>query len=325
VPTLLAEACATMVSMGRWWIVVVAAGASLGLWLAAGVVLCESAVHVPKRAMPDTSFAHVSRRTVQIIARDGAVLRAWLFTPEDSNGNSVMVLHGISDSRAGVMGLARLFVENHYTVLAPDNRGHGESGGGEVTYGLREADDVHRWVDWLIASQHPRNLYGMGESLGAAVLLEALGGERRFSAVVAECPFADFESVAEDRVAQRIRGPQLVRRSLAVPMVWSGFLYARIRYGLDFRAASPETVISRTRTPVLLIHGLADTNIYPAHSEALRARNPQYLELWLVPGAVHTAAYGAAPLEFPERVLGWFADHAAGWQAEAPAPHTHVY
>lgn len=36
-------------------------------------------------------------------------------------------------SRAGVMGLARLFVENGYAVLTPDNRGHGESGGGVVT------------------------------------------------------------------------------------------------------------------------------------------------------------------------------------------------
>jgi uncharacterized protein len=183
--------------------------------------------------MVDCGGGGWGRRAVQITARDGAVLRAWLFTPEGSNGSAVMVLHGISDSRAGVMGLARLFVENHYTVLASDNRGHGESGGGEVTYGLREADDVHRWVDWLIASQHPRNVYGMGESLGAGVLLQALGGERRFSAVVAECPFADFERVAEDRVAQRIPGPAFARRSLAVTLVGSGFLYARIWVGFS--------------------------------------------------------------------------------------------
>jgi dipeptidyl aminopeptidase/acylaminoacyl peptidase len=299
------------------------AGAGLALWLAAGVVLCENAVHVPKRATPDISFAHVNRRTVQITAKDGAVLRGWLFVPENSNGSAVMVLHGISDSRAGVMGLARLFVENHYVVLAPDGRGHGESGGGVVTYGLREADDVHRWVDWLIASEHPRNVYGMGESLGGGVLLQALAGERRFSAVVAECPFADFERVAEDRVAQRIPGPAFVRRSLSVPMVWSGFLYARMKYGLDFRDASPETAVSHIRTPVLLIHGSADTNIYPAHSRAIEARNPQYITLWLVPGARHTAAYAAAPLEFPRRVLGWFDEHAVGWQAEAPAPRVY--
>jgi pimeloyl-ACP methyl ester carboxylesterase len=91
-------------------------------------------------------------------------------------------------------------------------------------------------------------------------------------------------------------------------MVWSGFLYARVRYGLDFRAASPETALVGNTTPVLLIHGLADTNIYPRHSQNLAAQNP-HITLWLVPGAGHTAALGAAPLEFQRRVLGWFFDH----------------
>jgi hypothetical protein len=219
-----------------------------------------------------------------------------------------MVLHGISDSRGGVMGLARLFVENHYAVLAADNRGHGESGG-MVTYGLRERDDVRRWMDWLEASEHPQNVYGMGESLGASVLLQSLVRETRFSAVVAECPFADFERVAVDRVAQRIPGPVAVTRTLAVPMVWSAFLYARMRYGVDFRGASPENAVVGTRTPVLLIHGSADTNVYPAHAEALVKRNPGFITLWVVPGARHTAAFGTAPQEFRRRVLGWFAEH----------------
>jgi len=80
------------------------AGTGLALWLAAGAVLCETAVHVPKRATPETTFAGASRSDAQISASDGAVLRGWLFTPAASNGNVVMVLHGISDSRAGVMG-----------------------------------------------------------------------------------------------------------------------------------------------------------------------------------------------------------------------------
>lgn len=298
-----------MARRGRIGWILVGAGVGVALFLAAGVVLCESSVRVPKRMTPEVSFTGSSRRSVQITASDGAVLRAWLFTPENSSGNYVIALHGISDSRGGVMGLARLFVENRYAVLAPDGRGHGESGGELVTYGVREADDVHRWVDWLMDSEHPRNVYGMGESLGAAVLLQSLGRERRFSAVVAECPFANFERVAEDRVAQRIPGDLFLRRALAIPMVWSGFLYARVRYGLDFRDASPEAAVAHSETPMLLIHGLADTNIYPGHSKILAGRNRGSISLWLVPGARHTAAYDAAPLEFRTRVLGWFAAH----------------
>src|SRR5713101_4051744 len=120
-------------------------------------------------------------------------------------------------------------------LLMPDSRGHGESGGEMVTYGVLEAGDIRSWVDWLIAAEHLRNIFAMGESFGAAVLLQSLSVEPRFSGVVAECPFASFKAIAEYRVAQRI--------PIAAPLVWSGFLYARWKYGVDFHAASPEAAV----------------------------------------------------------------------------------
>jgi predicted acyl esterase len=126
-----------------------------------GIVLTETALHVRRvRATPVPAFG--PWREVAIRARDGAVLRAWLISSETSNGNCVITLHGVADGRRGTLGLAALFVENRYAVLMPDSRGHGESGGEIATYGLLERDDVHRWVDWLIASEHPRNVFAMG-------------------------------------------------------------------------------------------------------------------------------------------------------------------
>jgi len=40
------------------------------------------------------------------------------------------------------LGPAKFLLMSGYTVLAPDLRGHGISGGGRVTYGLLEAGDV---------------------------------------------------------------------------------------------------------------------------------------------------------------------------------------
>jgi len=282
------------------------------LLIAAGIVLSEAALRPPRHAIPERPPYQVNWRAAQITAQDGAILCGWLLFPPRSNGDVVIVLHGIADSRTGPAGLAPMFLDRGYTVLLPDNRGHGESGGELVTYGLRETDDIHRWVDWLIANQRPRHVFGMGESLGAAVLIQSLAAERRFNAVVAEAPFATFERVAVDRVVQRLPFNNGLAHIVAWPMVYSGFLYSRLRYGLDFRAASPQNVTSSISTPVLLIHGLADTNIYPEHSRILAARNPRAVTLWLVPGAVHTQAFAAAPDEFRTRVLGWFASHSGG-------------
>jgi dipeptidyl aminopeptidase/acylaminoacyl peptidase len=90
-----------------------------------------------------------------------------------------------------------------------------------------------------------------------------------------------------------------------------GFLYLRLKYGLNMEDASPEQAVVGLKTPVLLIHGLDDTNIPPNHSDLIRAKNPASIIVWKVPGAVHTGAHAAAPKEFDRRVLEWFAAHSA--------------
>jgi fermentation-respiration switch protein FrsA (DUF1100 family) len=65
-----------------------------------------------------------------------------------------------------------------------------------------------------------------------------------------------------------------------------------------------------SKTPILLIHGLADTNIPPYHSDLIQAANPAMVVLWKVPGARHTASHAAAPEEFERRGLEWFGEHS---------------
>jgi pimeloyl-ACP methyl ester carboxylesterase len=287
----------------RWvWFIIGIATAAIVVCSTGGVVLCEAALHPPRRPVP----SNPNVQTIQVTSSDGIALRAWFFMPAKPNGSVVLVLHGIADSRASQSGLARMFLNHGYAVLAPDSRAHGESGGDLATYGLLEADDVHRWVSWLVENQHPRTVFGIGESLGAAVVIQSLTVEPRFSAIVADSAFSSFERIARDRVAERLPLPLGIGRMLAAPPVWAGFLYARLRYGLDFRKASPEAALTRSTTPVLLIHGLNDLLTPPVHSEILAASNRRCTMLWLVPGAGHTGAFGTAPREFQDRVLGFY-------------------
>jgi fermentation-respiration switch protein FrsA (DUF1100 family) len=179
------------------------------------------------------------------------------------------------------------------------------SGGTLIGYGIFEAGDVHRWADWLLARSASTRLYGLGESMGAGILLQSLRVEPRFRAVVAECPFATFHEIAFDRLHQYSGLPNFA----LWPFVIGGEFYARQRYGIDLRLASPAAAVASTRTPILLIHGDHDTNIPPRHSRELHALNPQSTTLWIVPGAVHVAALVTAPEEYERRVVSWFADH----------------
>src|SRR5204862_2909240 len=114
-----------------------------------------------------------------------------------------------------------------------------------------------------------------------------------------------FEEVAYDRLAQSgVRGVVF-----SWPAIQLGFLYARVRYGLNLYHASPSEVLRNSRVPVLLIHGTADTNIPIRHSRKLHAVNPATTELWEVEGAEHVESVARAPAEYARRVTGFFAAH----------------
>ncbi|MFN0167390.1 MAG: alpha/beta hydrolase [Bryobacteraceae bacterium] len=262
----------------------------------------------PAVAIRVSSQAGGAWRAVEIQAADGVTLRAWYFSPRTPNHAAVVLLHGVADTRNGEMGHVGYLLERGYSVLVPDSRGHGVSGGDLVTYGLRERDDVRRWADWLYREHPPRALYGLGHSLGAAILIQSLDCEPRFRAIVAESAFSTFRQIAYDRIGRYTGVPRPARR-LFVPLVEPAFWYARWRYTIDFVRVSPAESLRRTRVPVLLIHGTADTETEPHHSRDLHAANPESTELWEVEGARHIHVFARAPAEYVQRVTGWFESH----------------
>lgn len=249
-------------------------------------------------------------RSVDLESLDGVTLRGWFLRPASWNGNAVILLHGVSDNRLGMYGYGKWLLNNRYAILLPDARAHGLSGG-LATYGLRESDDIHRWVNWLEDAYHPRCLYGLGESMGGAQLLQSLPKEPRFCAVIAESPFASFSEAAYARFGRQFHAGPWLGRTFFRPTVEVGFLYVRLRYRLNMEAASPEKAVEGTTIPVLLIHGLGDRNIPSFQSDEIQAHNPSDIVVWKVPDAVHTGAHKAVPQEFERRVLDWFETHSS--------------
>jgi dipeptidyl aminopeptidase/acylaminoacyl peptidase len=277
-------------------------------------------VSVTERQSAETTAARfgAALRDVSVAASDGSHLQGWFARPAKANGDAVILLHGVGDNRQGMMGFAELFLSNGFAVLVPDSRAEGESGGDFPTYGLKESNDVHRWFEWLVMQQQPKCVFGMGESMGAAILLQSVEKENRFCAVIAESSFASFRQIAYVRVGQFFRTGTWLGRVALRPAVELAFLYGMATRGINLADASPERSVVGSRVPIFLIHGLADDNIPPQQSERIRAHNPAEIVLWEVPNAGHCGAVNAAGQEFDTRVVGWFRSHEAGYTA-APA------
>lgn len=284
---------------------------------AIGVVAVEGALHpmrLPLRAADVQRAAitseenHAVLTNVDVVARDGSILRAWNMQPAQWNGDTVILLHGQGDNRSGMLGPAAMLLRHGYATLLPDARAHGASGGSIATYGVLEADDVRRWFDLIQKSESPHCVDGLGDSMGGADLLRSLDAEPGFCAIVAESSFATFREAAYDRLGQVFSTGPWLGRTLLRPALDMGMVYVRFRHGVNLDNANPESAVAASRVPVLLIHGLADTNLPPRHSEIIKARSPRVV-LWEPAGADHCGASNVAPAEYERRVVEWFSSH----------------
>jgi uncharacterized protein len=285
--------------------------------LAAAIFLAHGTLHAYHRPLPPTAESnmiqiatglHSLLAEVQISAFDDILLRAWFIQPQQGNGEAVILLHGLGDNRLGMQGYEELLLGHGYSVLMPDARAHGLSGGVYPTYGLLERDDIRRWFEWIEREHYPGCIFGFGESMGAAQLLQALDAEPNFCAVAAESSFSTFREIAYDRMGQQFHTGPWLGRTVLRPVVEIALAYTRWKYHLDLASISPENAVVHTRVPILLIHGQVDSNIPVRHSRRIKLANPQVV-LWEVPGADHCGAISVAPAEFEQRTLSWFAAH----------------
>jgi uncharacterized protein len=293
----------------------------IALTVAIGIASVDWALHPRRRMLTQADEAHAqsiaqsdgARLTeVGVRADDGVRLRGWSIRPLNWNGDAVILLHGQSDNRAGMLGNADLLLRHGYAVLLPDARSHGASGGVLATYGVLEAADLRQWFNWLRQLQTTHCIDGLGESMGAAQLLASLREIRGFCAIVAESAFASFREAAYDRLGQQLGTGAWAGRTLLRSALAAGFLYTRWRYGIDLEMASPENAVAESTTPVLLFHGKRDTNLPPRHSEMIQAKNggryPK-VALWEPAEAGHCGAAAAEPAEYERHLISWFRSH----------------
>lgn len=267
-----------------WLAITLALLCYLCLSLFGGVFLAENTLHPRRRILTTEEEQQAPAwaedddamlREVSITGSDGITLQAWSVRPKETNGDAVILLHGLADNRVAMEDYADFLLVQGYTVLMPDARAHGNSGGTAATYGALESNDIHLWLNWLMANENPECVYGFGESMGAAQLLQSLLAESRFCAVAAEGSFSSFREIAYDRAAQPFHAGPWLSRTLLRPLVESAFLYAKWRYGANLDRVSPSEAVAASPVPVLLIHGQIDKTIRIRHSRLIAARSPR--------------------------------------------------
>jgi len=173
-----------------------------------------------------------------------------------------------------------------------------------------ERDDVRLWVQWL-RQRVPGCTFLLGESMGAAIGLQAAAVTPELSAIVVEAPFAHFRQISYERLGRRTGAGALFWETLGRPILEVALAYTRLRYGVYLPDADPLEAVEHSTVPTLLIAGVNDLDIPMHHSQELEAACHGHCSLWIVPGGEHADASTFAHDEFEKRVLDFFDAHTS--------------
>ncbi len=233
---------------------------------------------------------------LQIAAPDP--LAAW-FIPGSSRA-TIVLLHGLNGERSSVLEVAKVLHAAGYSLLLPDLPGHGASGGAITTYGYREAVDITAAVRYLQGRPDvdPQRIGLMGWSLGAVTALLTAERVPEVRGVVADSSFVTLSEQLDHQ------GDYLDLLKPVYPLIR---LYGAWFAGVDPASVRPRRAIAAlSPRPVLLIHGQDDLSMPVAGAYTLYAAAGEPKDLWVVPGAVHTAARAVAPAEYDRRTIAFF-------------------
>ncbi len=269
-------------------------------WGPGMIVVSSNPRYAPLAPPPEVS------RVVEV-KRPGARIRAWVFEPPRAPKGTVFLLHGIHDSKKKLLPAALHRARRKYRVVAVDSRGHGESSGRWLTYGVRESEDLSALIDRLQQLELLATPLGVhGTSYGAATALMLGGSDGRADTLVAVAPFSSLPEVVPC-YTRWILGPA----AELIPVSFErGILQeAGRRAGFDPDQACPRCAVSRFRGSLLLIHGKDDERIPWRQSEQIRraAAAASEVRLVLVPGASHLSVGAAEGV--PALIDRWFDEH----------------
>lgn len=234
----------------------------------------------------------------RVSVEDGVELDTWLIAPRSTpRRGTVLILHGLADSKAGYLDLGERLATMGFAVVLPDLRAHGRSGGQHVTFGALEKRDIKRLMDDLVASgDTPGPLYVLGVSMGGAIAVRYAAMDDRCRGVVAVAPYKDARDVVRRMV------PLMDRTTYDA--VWAR---AGQMAGFDPHDTSTTAAAAMLRCPLVVVHGLLDNLVPYSHGLAVYKAAPQPKLLRTAPLAGHSTI-----------LLGreaWLANQVAGLEA----------
>ncbi len=238
-----------------------------------------------------SGFVHPSRRTVMTresksqgvdleavysgfeteaftLANDGIEIPAEYHPVPDARGVAILA-HGFGQNRYVLTPQAKLFHDLGYSTVMFDQRHFGVSKAPCCTFSVKEADDLIALIHWIkVRCGADTRIVVLGVSMGAMTVMHAMARTDKINAAIEDCGPATMERILEPFTQTISKEPNPYLRGI--------IRETSAKYGAPMEENRPIDDVARSKIPLLVIHGEADSLVSVQHAKDILAvaKNP---------------------------------------------------
>ncbi|CAM2732251.1 cell surface hydrolase, membrane-bound [Fructilactobacillus fructivorans] len=213
--------------------------------------------------------------------KSGLKLTAYYLPAKTTTNKTMIVVHGYGSTGHKMNNYIRMFHDDGYNVLAPDDESFGRSQGEYAGYGWKDRSDIVTWMN-MIDQKMPTGRLGMfGISMGAAAVLFTLPkAPHNVDFAIADCGYNSIYDELKYELGTLFHLPTF-------PILPIARIYGNIFAKYDFYAANTKQTLAHNKIPLFIIHGNADKFV-PVKDAYINYQNDHGpKKLWIVNHATH--------------------------------------
>lgn len=251
-------------------------------------------------------LAHQRQQTWQMrAAKSKLKLKAWYVPAATKTNKTIVVAHGYMGNHQTMASYIRMFHRLGYNVLAPDDRGAGQSQGKYIGFGWVDRLDYVKWIKLLLTKEGSNQQIGLfGVSMGGATVMMTSGEKlpHQVKAIVEDCGYNSVEAELTYELKNLFNMPK-------EPLITTASWVARWHAGYDFKQGSALKQLHKNKLPIFFIHGDSDTFVPTKMVYANYRATKATKKLWIAKNTGHAMTYYNYPHAYQQRVGAWFATY----------------
>ena len=225
-----------------------------------------------------------------ITSFDNLKLHGYKILNENPTNKWAITVHGYTCEGSDMSLYARTFYDMGYNVLVPDLRAHGNSEGSYIGMGWNDRLDIIEWINLIIKDYENTEIILHGVSMGAATV-SMVSGENlpnNVKTIIADCGYTSVWNQFSHKLKGLYSLPDF-------PVMHASSLVSKFRAGYNLRKASALKQVSKSKTPILFIHGDKDDFVPYSMMDELYTATSSYKEKLTIEGAGHAKASKVNP------------------------------